>query len=224
MCCRPQRTSRRGDGELLAFTDVDALRALEVDHQATAGDRRARTPVRGDAARRRAHQSHQSRPVAAASRRSGWSRPMPTSRACARAAAAAGGQSASTGKRTAPASIPAAPLDQRGTRRAPRVKVAGHVERDRRRQPGRRSSTSRRWARRWFRPPSSSRISGCGSSMSDDHGSIRLQCRRSPGPRSRSRQTAAPAIAPASSSWMPTPGGRALTRHDIELRNWVIGN
>jgi hypothetical protein len=115
-----------GDGEILAFADVEALRALETitSRQPTvvALERMfASTPrgaalinrIKADPALKRA----EIRVVAADADVSG-SGGTPDGAPFATVAAA----------EAAPASVPVQPLDQRGTRRAPRFKLAGQVD------------------------------------------------------------------------------------------------
>lgn len=117
-------------GELLAFTDADALIALEVitkrRPKTVALERVFAGTPRGTALINRikadpalehveirviAHDSDYSRTLA----RTPAAGPGPTS--------GHGATSASTA-----ATVQAPPLDQRGTRRAPRIRIAGHVE------------------------------------------------------------------------------------------------
>jgi hypothetical protein len=97
------------NGDVLTFTDAEALRRSR-HYQAAAGGRHLRAAVRRDAARRRDDQPHQGRPGAARLRNPGARarQRLPAGRPRARAA-------------KAPA------LDQRGTRRAPRFKMAPNV-------------------------------------------------------------------------------------------------
>jgi hypothetical protein len=120
-----------GEGEILAFADVEALRALETitirKPAVVALERMFASTPRGAAliTRIKADPSlkHAEIRVVAADdgvARSGGHRspgPRASGELDAIAAAAA----------AAPAAVPVQPLDQRGTRRAPRFKVNGHV-------------------------------------------------------------------------------------------------
>jgi hypothetical protein len=115
-----------GDGEILAFADVEALRALETILSRKPGvvalERMFASTSRGAALIKRikadpALKRAEIRVVAAdddVSRSDGhWPSEAPGGGAPVAAA---------------PASVPVQPLDQRGTRRAPRFKVAGQVD------------------------------------------------------------------------------------------------
>ncbi len=115
------------DGELLAFTDADALIALEVITK-----RRPRTvalekdfagTARGLALinRIKADPALEQVEIRVMAHDSDYSRVQPRT-------PAAGGPAAGHGGGAAPAATVPQVLDQRGTRRAARVKIAGHVE------------------------------------------------------------------------------------------------
>ena len=116
-----------GDGEILAFADVEALRALETitarKPSVVALERMFASTPRGAALINRIKADPslklaEIRVVAAEAdfSRSGGHRPAGGAPVATAAAVAA-----------APASVPVQPLDQRGTRRAPRFKVSGQV-------------------------------------------------------------------------------------------------
>ena len=125
------------------FTDADALRALEVITQAAPAGRRARAAVRGDAARRGAHQPHQGRSVAARSRRFASSSHDSDYIARVAAPAAAGAPARSADTRRRP-SAPHRSIARHAARAA--LQDRRHGRRMRRREPGdaRRSVDGRR--------------------------------------------------------------------------------
>jgi hypothetical protein len=120
-----------GEGDILAFTDLEALRALETitsrKPDVVALERTFASTSRGAALINRIKadpslKNAEIRVVATAADfvRSGGQRPS---------GAPAGGAPAVTAAAVAePVSVPVQPLDQRGTRRAPRFKVSGHVQ------------------------------------------------------------------------------------------------
>lgn len=128
----PTLTPRARDGasELLAFTDVEALRALEVitkrrPLRVTLERLFAATP-RGAALihRIKADPSLLESEIRVIAHDTDYSRVLPRQSEAAFASPAARG-TANTAASAAPS---AAPLDQRGTRRAPRFKIAARVE------------------------------------------------------------------------------------------------
>ncbi len=129
----PTLKQRTGDvnGELLAFSDADALRALEVitkrRPRVVAIEKLFAATPRGAALinRIKADPSLVQSEIRVVSHDSEVVRVAPR-----KPAEAAPAQSPAKGATAAPgtAAIPAPPLDQRGTRRAPRVKMAAKVE------------------------------------------------------------------------------------------------
>ena len=117
-----KRTSE-GTSELLAFSDADALRALEVITQRRPGvvalERLFAATPRGAALINRI----KSDPTLADSEIRVVSHDSDYARVSPRRPAEGGG-----GTAAAVASAPAAPLDQRGTRRAPRFNIVGSVD------------------------------------------------------------------------------------------------
>ena len=114
ICCPASESApARRTAKCSTFPTLDALAALQTITKRRPQRGRAGAHVRHDAARRRAHQPHQGRPVAAGHRDP---RPRPRQRLLAHRAPAyrAGDRRPS--------------LDQRGTRRAPRFKMAGRVD------------------------------------------------------------------------------------------------
>jgi hypothetical protein len=124
-----------GAGELLAFTDADALRALDVITKrrpsVVALERLFAATPRGAALinRIKADPSLVESEIRVVSPDSEYTRVSPRRTAPAEPTdgAAAGGSPTAATSVAAPAAAPAPPLDQRGTRRAPRFKVAGSV-------------------------------------------------------------------------------------------------
>jgi hypothetical protein len=118
--------ARAGDGELLAFADVEALRALEVitkrRPEIVALERLFAATPRGAALinRIKADPSLQQSDIRVVSLETDFSR-------LSTRTAAPEVKSSSKGKGKTAAAVSAAPLDQRGTRRAPRVKIAGEI-------------------------------------------------------------------------------------------------
>lgn len=121
------------NSELLTFTDADALVALEVitkrRPRIVALERTFASSPRGAALinRIKADPALEQAEIRVISHDSDYSRVLP------RAAAGGSGGDAQGGGGTAaatatPAAAPAPALDQRGTRRAPRYKIAGNVE------------------------------------------------------------------------------------------------
>lgn len=110
--------------EILAFPDVEALRALEVitkrHPKVVALERVFAATPRGAALinRIKADSSLQESEIRVVSSETDFSR---------WSASATEGKAAAKGKQEAAAPAPAAPLDQRGTRRAQRVKIAGQM-------------------------------------------------------------------------------------------------
>lgn len=116
-------------GELLAFTDADALIALEVitkrRPRVVALERVFAATPRGTALinRIKAEPALEEVEIRVISHDSDYTRVLPR-------AAAGGGSGGGSGASPAAVSAPATPaaLDQRGTRRAPRHRIAGKVE------------------------------------------------------------------------------------------------
>jgi len=137
--------AEEGQGELLAFTDAEALRALEVITKrrpriVTLERLFASTP-RGAALihRIKADPSLLQSEIRVVSHDSDYARVLPRepssdggaspAASAAPAAGAAPVGAAATAAATAPAAAPVAPpLDQRGTRRAPRYRIAAKVD------------------------------------------------------------------------------------------------
>jgi len=126
------------DGELLAFTDAEALRALEVitkrrPRVVTLERLFAATP-RGAALihRIKADPSLMNSEIRVVSHDSDYSRVLPRQPESAAAAASAPSAAVTTAAAItappAPPAAPAEPLDQRGTRRAVRFRIAEKVE------------------------------------------------------------------------------------------------
>jgi PilZ domain len=126
---KERASSFKGKGELLAFTDADALIALEVItkrrpkivalEKVFAGTARGRALIN----RIKADSALEHAEIRVVAHDSDQERVIPRGAAGADAKSAGGGTAAATA--TAPA---VAPLDQRGTRRAPRSKIAGQVD------------------------------------------------------------------------------------------------
>jgi hypothetical protein len=120
------------DGELLAFTDADALIALEVITKrrpnVVALERVFADTPRGTALinRIKADPSLDHAELRVISHDSNYSRVLP--RGTAASASAGGGTSTSATATAAPAAPPKPALDRRGTRRAPRYRIRGQVE------------------------------------------------------------------------------------------------
>jgi hypothetical protein len=122
------------DGELLAFTDADALIALEVitkrRPKVVALERVFAATPRGTALinRIKADPTLDHAEIRVISHDSDYTRVLP--RAAAAAVTAPGGADAAAGHAGpgAAAAPPAPALDQRGTRRAPRFRIRGQVE------------------------------------------------------------------------------------------------
>ena len=120
-----------GDGELLAFTDVEALRALETittrKPAVVALERMFASTPRGAALinRIKADPSLKLAEIRVVAAEIDFSRPV----VHRPSGTPAGGAPVATAAAVAaaPASVPVQPLDERGTRRAPRFKVSGHV-------------------------------------------------------------------------------------------------
>jgi hypothetical protein len=119
-----------GDGEILAFADVEALRALETittrKPAVVALERMFASTPRGAALinRIKADPSLKLAEIRVVAAETDFSRPVghrPSG------TPAGGAPVATAAAVAAPASVPVQPLDQRGTRRAPRFKVSGHV-------------------------------------------------------------------------------------------------
>lgn len=126
----PALVQRLGDrsGELLTFTDADALLALDAITErrppVVALERLFAATPRGAALinRIKADPTLTKTEIRVVSHDSDYSRVSPR-----KAADAGGGTGGTSPAATAPA-VAAQPLDQRGTRRAARVKIAGKVE------------------------------------------------------------------------------------------------
>jgi hypothetical protein len=124
-----ERTSGQ-DSELLAFSDAEALRALETItsrkpaivalERAFAGTPRGAALINRIKADPGLRQSE----ILVVGTDSDFSRFKPRSAP----GSPGGGGASATAAAVAAAPAPVQPLDQRGTRRAPRFKVAGHVE------------------------------------------------------------------------------------------------
>jgi hypothetical protein len=119
------------DGELLAFTDADALIALEVitkrRPKVVALERVFAATPRGTALinRIKADPTLDHAEIRVISHDSDYARVLPRAAAPAVTTADAAAGSAAPGASAAP---PAPALDQRGTRRAPRYRIRGQVE------------------------------------------------------------------------------------------------
>jgi hypothetical protein len=119
------------DGELLAFTDADALIALEVitkrRPKVVALERVFAATPRGTALinRIKADPTLDHAEIRVISHDSDYARVLPRAAAAAVTTAAAAAGSAAPGASAAP---PPPTLDQRGTRRAPRYRIRGQVE------------------------------------------------------------------------------------------------
>jgi hypothetical protein len=120
--------------ELLAFADGDALIALEVITKRRPGvvvlEKQFGGTPRGTALinRIKADPSLEQVEIRVMAHDSDFSRVVPRTAAGSDASAGGSGGGTATVKAPAPAAAPAAPLDQRGTRRAPRFKIQGIVE------------------------------------------------------------------------------------------------
>ena len=189
---------------LLAFTDAEALRALEIDHRAAvravvALERVFAATPRGAALINRIKadpslKQSEIRVVSPETDVSRWSR--------RRRQASLAGERQAAGR------------CRRSAARAARS--ARHAARAARSRSPARSSVMvdgnpatlvdlRRSARKWFRATVLKPNQRFRMSLSDEHGIAALQCLGRLGARSRSRRTAARAIAPASSFSTPTP-------------------
>lgn len=115
------------DGELLTFTDHDALRALEMISKrrppVVALERQFAGTPRGAALvnRIKADPALRKTEIRVISHDSGHTRVSPRK-------SPEGKGTGTTAAVAAPAEVPAQPLDQRGTRRAPRFRIAGQAE------------------------------------------------------------------------------------------------
>jgi hypothetical protein len=130
----PALTERasQGEGELIAFSDADALRALETitarKPTLIAVERVFAGTPRGAALinRIKADPTLKQSEIRVVTADSDFGRPA-THRPSGGAGTGAPAHAAAA-VAAAPARAPAQPLDQRGTRRAPRFKIAGHLE------------------------------------------------------------------------------------------------
>lgn len=119
------------EGELLAFTDADALIALEVitkrRPKVVALERDFAATPRGTALinRIKADPTLGHAEIRVIAHDSDYSRVLTHTPAPSVGGASGGGHG---GAASSTATVHAPPLDQRGTRRAPRVRIAGHVE------------------------------------------------------------------------------------------------
>jgi hypothetical protein len=123
------------EGELLSFTDADALLALEAitkrKPRIVALERLFAATPRGAALinRIKADPSLEQVEIRVISHDSDYSRVLPrTAGPAAPAAESTGGGGTAAATATPAATVAAPPLDQRGTRRAPRYKIAAKVE------------------------------------------------------------------------------------------------
>ena len=156
----------------MSFTDATRCARSRPSSNAPAGHHRPRTTVCRDAARRGAHHRIKADPslthaeirVVASDDEPAESPPLQNTAAAVRIGAAVDAAAAVLGTDA---------LDQSGTRRAPRFKIAAQrtcwwtaIRR--------RSWTCRSSAPRWCRRPCSNRISACGCRSSDERGTIRV--------------------------------------------------
>jgi hypothetical protein len=120
------------DGELLAFTDADALIALEVITKRRPGvvalERVFASTPRGMALinRIKADPTLDHAEIRVIAHDSDYSRSLPRTSAGPGSSSSSSGGGTATAAPVAPAQTP--PLDQRGTRRAPRFRIKGKVE------------------------------------------------------------------------------------------------
>jgi hypothetical protein len=122
-----------GDGELIAFTDADALRALETiaarKPAVVALERMFASTPRGAALinRIKADPTLRQAEIRVVSPDSDFPRSTPQRPGGVQGSSAPAGAAAAA-VAAAPAHAPTQPLDQRGTRRAPRFKMLGHID------------------------------------------------------------------------------------------------